>query len=54
MKSETDLAELLSLICTFYNHYRETLKLSHEEAKQKIINMYSDFNRWLYDEDEQC
>jgi len=54
MKSKTELAELIGIMCNFYNHYRETLNLSHDEAKQRVVNMYSDFYDWLYDDNEQC
>jgi hypothetical protein len=54
LKSKTDLSDLLILICDFYNAYRETLNYNHEQAKHRIINMYDDLHKWLYDEEEQC
>jgi len=54
MKSKTELADFLAIVCNFYNSHRETLNLSHDEAKQKIMDMYNDFYNWLYEGDEQC
>ena len=54
MKSKTELAELIGIICNFYCHYRETLNLNHDEAKKRVVNMYDDLYYWLYDDNEQC
>jgi len=48
MRSESDVMDLLDMILSFYNSYRETLGWSHQEAVQKIHNMYSDIHKWLY------
>jgi len=48
MKSESDISDFLGIVCDFYNSYREVLGYSHDDAKHKIILMYSDFHLWLY------
>lgn len=48
MKTKTDIIDLIRLICDFYNAYRETLDLTHEEARYKTEFTYEDLHDWLY------
>lgn len=54
MRTQTDVMELIRIICDFYQVYRETLGLSHEDARAKVEQTYDDLHSWLYqDGDEQ-
>jgi len=48
MKTKTDIIDLIRLICDFYNAYRETLDLTHEETRYKTECTYEDLHDWLY------
>ena len=50
MKTKTDIMELIGLICDFYNCYHEILDYTHDKAKLKTENIYSDIHEWLYDD----
>lgn len=51
MKTESDLMELITFICDYYNLYREILNLNHEEAKHKTELTYSDIYSWIYSDE---
>jgi len=48
VKTKTDIMDLIRMICDFYEAYRETLGLSHEDARAKVEQTYDDLHEWLY------
>lgn len=46
-RSKSDIMDLVRIICDFYQVHRETLGLSHEEARHKVELIYDDLYDWL-------
>jgi len=47
MKSKKLFEETLMQVLTFYDNYRFLCKMSEKEAKDKVMEVYSDFYEWL-------
>lgn len=53
MRTQTDVMDLIRVICDFYQAYRETLGMSHEDARAKVEQTYYDLHSWLYDGEDK-